>query len=279
MATRTLEQIMYELNPTYEAQAQVYKNQIADIPNQQASAQKVAQDQYNTSLSNLERQRDDYNYSANTSAATRGLGWSNVGQNYAAGYSKNSFTPAVSSLNNDLASTNQSIAQNYSDRQATLEQALAALEMDRAKTAQSIWQSEQDRAAAAAAKSASNFDLSKYFPTVDNTATSQKYDVRANGNDYQFYNTASNAPVKLGTYLNQYGGDFNSQAVSYLSSMANAGATDAMRVLAYLNSAQGPQKRSLAWNGGGGTNYYSGSTTTGNSNLDAALNRLGLRLS
>lgn len=132
-------------DPSYSARRQGIQNQIDAIAPQLEAAMANAQNSYNAQLGTLNQQKADYGLDARNSAAKRGLAWSNVADNYRANYDKNSFTPALTNLNNALSSTQSGLNENYTNRRLSLEDTLNALTDEQYKYAMSQRQADLDR--------------------------------------------------------------------------------------------------------------------------------------
>jgi hypothetical protein len=134
-------------DPSYSKRREGIQNQINAINPQLEAAMADAQAAYDRGLGTLSQQRADYGLDARNSAAKRGLAWSNVADNYRANYDKNSFTPAMTSLNDALNSNRNQLNETYTNRRLSLEDTLNALTDEQYKYAMQQRQSDLDREA------------------------------------------------------------------------------------------------------------------------------------
>ncbi|MFV0485360.1 MAG: hypothetical protein ACK5MU_04025 [Candidatus Saccharimonadales bacterium] len=237
MAT-SLQTYIEQSNPAYASQKQGIQNQINAIPDQLTGALNSLSEQYNIDKGGLDSAKDQYNYGAQSTAANRGLGWSNIGQNYAANYEKNSYTPAVTQLNRDLNANQESTRQNYNNRKFDLENTLNSLTNDQYKYAQSLYQADLDRQAQLQAqREAASIQakaLSDYYNTqkAAETKTVGRVQRGSNkGNDmngFYFYD-ANGKPITANAYV-----ALNSSTITMndiLNDMASAGDANARAVI------------------------------------------------
>lgn len=242
MAT-SIDYYIKQSNPAYASQKQGIQNQINAIPDQLTGALNSLTEQYNIDKGGLDRGKETYNYDAQSNAANRGLGWSNIGQNYAANYEKNNYTPAVTQLNRDLNANQESTRQNYNNRKFDLENTLNSLTNQQYQYAQGLYQADLDReaqlraareAAAIQAKSLTNYygaSTSTAAKTVGRMqqGTNKGTDMKG----FYFYD-ANGKPITAAQYvkLNSNDSTYGSNLNSLIQDLASQGDRNARLVLA-----------------------------------------------
>jgi hypothetical protein len=171
-----------EAEKNYEPARQSIRNQINAIGGQRQAALDDLNKQYGLQQSELDRQQSQYGVAAEQNASRKGLGWSNIGQNYKADYAANTYRPAVQSLQtnqqNDIRNTNE----NYTNRQFSLENTLNSLYDEARRWGQQQYNAALDREAqeraARAAAAAQQAALSNYLGGGGGSGAGQSQSVR-----------------------------------------------------------------------------------------------------
>lgn len=154
MQPRTLDQIIAELNPTYEPQIQSLRSRQALIPKQIAEEEKGLQAKQETAFGDILG-----------GARRRGLGFSGIPLSEQARYTSTEFLPALARLRQqgkEQAFSLEDAILGISERRNTLAQQLRQQEIDRAEQMrqfnESLAEQQRQRAAASAAAFSPSFD-------------------------------------------------------------------------------------------------------------------------
>lgn len=225
MATaRTLDQIIAELNPTYQAQTNSLQKQIGLIP-QEIQTQETA----------LNAQKDQGYADILSGARRRGTGvaFGGIPLGEQAKYNATIYTPALANLR-----------MQGQQKAMSLQDAILGINERRDTAAQSIYQTEQDRAfqeqenarnrAATAASVFNPTNFADYFTQPSNTTIAESkpyYDTAAlnAGKGFNFYDGVGQ-PIRAFTFSQMTGQNFR----SLLSDMAKKGDNNAKIALKYV---------------------------------------------
>lgn len=223
MQPRTLEQIISELNPTFQAQTSAIQQQQSLIP-QQIQSQEQA----------LNAQKDVAYEDIVSGARRRGLGFSGIPLGEQAKYAATQYAPALAGLR-----------QQGQQQALTLQQALLGINERRDTLAQQIYQTEQDRAfqASEAEKSRRAAASNAFMPTFSQLSgqTQQQTQaqtgprvVQSKPGSFAFYG-GDNKPITAAQYAKQTGNDIR----DVLYEMGTAGDQQAARAYNLLRGATG----------------------------------------
>ncbi len=218
---RTLEQIISELNPTFQPQVQSLQDQANLIP-----------DQINSQEQGLNAKKDVAYQDIVDGARRRGLGFSGIPLGEQAKYAATDYAPALANLR-----------QQGQQRAYSLQDAILGVNERRDTLGQQIYQQEQDRAAQEAARAAAA--ASAAYPTFGygssdgggsaggNPALPQ---ITKGANGYQFTDPYGK-PINAAEYVQLYnaqGGQIGYREL--LSKMAADGDKNAQIALQYVGN-------------------------------------------
>jgi hypothetical protein len=256
---RTLEQIVAELNPTFQPQVQSLQNRAAELPGQIKSEQ-----------AGLKAKQGEAFDSILGGARQRGLGFSGIPLGEQAKYSATEYLPALARLQ-----------QSGRDQAMSLQDAILGINERRDTQAQQIYQTEQNRAESARQASAAQAAQASFGnfgnfggDSTQGADTKPKINRSANGG-YNFTD-AYGEPVNAAEYVAlQRQNGVNLGYRELLTRMANDGDSNAKLALQYVgNDAQfgnAPTQYRGALSALGATGNY---TTQGQQNLSSGI---GLR--
>lgn len=275
MATKTLEQYTAEISKSSANARNALQNQINAIAGNLEQTQKQINENYANQQNTLNNQRNAAASAASLASAANGTAFSGAANIANKKYYEQSFVPAQTQLNTNQSQALENAQTQANNNKLSLESQLASLIDQDNRLA---WQAynealerEKERQHQLKVARASSSGYGNYYPTSGGTTQQDKYGYNYTDNGgYQFKNNATGAAVKLGTYIQQYGGNFDSRARQMLRSMADNGDYNAQVVLATLNKNP---KMKLSANTG--KNYKS----NGSGYVNNAFNILGLRYS
>lgn len=216
---RTLDQIIAELNPTFQPQIESIKQQQQLIP-QQIQSQEQA----------LNAQKDVAFGDILSGARRRGLGFSGIPLSEQAKYLSTNYTPALAGLR-----------QQGQQQAMSLQDALLGIQERQGTLANQIYQTEQDRVAqerqAAAARVQPTLGSFQQPQTIQ---TPQARVVQQAPGSFAFYDV-NNKPITAG----QYAQSTNQNIGDVLRSMAENGDKTAQQI---YSSLYDKRDNPLAWN-------------------------------
>ena len=270
-----------EVSKSYDNSRKALQNQIDAISGNLAQTQKQINENYANQQNQLNQQRNQAAESASMQAAGSGGSFGGAANIANRKYYEQTFVPAQTQLNTNQSQALENAQSQANSNRLSLEQSLAALndEISRTGLARYYDALEKEREDAyrkqqlalqrkqIAAQNAMNSYLGQ-------ASAGDKYvNVGERKGDYQFRNAQTGNAVKLGTFISQYGGNFNQKAKDYISAMAGNGDANAAAVLNILK--YNPNKK-LAANTG--ANYKANNYKYLSSSDNNILNILGLKL-
>ena len=269
-----------EVSKSYDNSRKALQNQIDAISGNLAQTQKQINENYANQQNQLNTQKNQAAESASMQAAGGGGSFGGAANIANRKYYEQTFVPAQTQLNTNQSQALENAQSQANSNRLSLEQSLAALndEISRAGLARYYDALEKEREDAyrqqqlalqrkqIAAQNAANAAYQKY---ANQSAQQSKYGYNYTDNGgYQFTNNATGNAVKLGTYMSQFGGNFDSQTRNMLRQMADNGDNNAKIVLATLNN-----NPSMKISANVGKNYKS----NGSGYVNDAFNILGLK--
>lgn len=262
-----------EVSKSYDNSRKALQNQIDAISGNLAQTQKQINENYAQQQNTLNNQRNMAASNASMQAAGSGGSFGGAANIANKKYYEQTFVPAQTQLNTNQSQALENAQAQANSNRLSLQQQLAAMTDEISRTGLARYYDELDRErqanlqrqAIAAQRAASQVPIP--------TATGDKYINTGKDNNYQFRNAETGNAVKLGTYISQWGGNFNQRARDYIAQMAENGDANAKAVQNILK--YNPNKK-LAANTGSG--YKANNYKYLSSNDNNVLNILGLRL-
>lgn len=275
MATKTLEQYTAEISKSSANARNALQNQINAIAGNLEQAQKQINENYAQQQNTLNSQRNSAASNASMQAAGSGGSFGGAANIANKKYYEQTFVPAQTQLNTNKSQALENAQTQANNNKLSLESQLASLIDQDNRLA---WQAynealerEKERELQRRAIAAQRAATANYFG--GGGGGGDKYVNIGQGNNYQFRNAQTGNAVKLGTYISQWGGNFNQQARDYIAQMAANGDANAEAVQNILK--YNPNKK-LAANTGSG--YTANNYKYLSSNDNNVLNILGLKL-
>lgn len=259
-----------EISKNYDNSRNALQKQIDAIEGNLATTQEQINRNYAQQQNQLNNQRNMAASSASMQAGGSGGSFGGMANIANKKYYEQSFVPAQTQLNTNQTTALENAQTQANNNRQSLEYQLAQMNDEIARLGlQRYYQVlEQEREDAYRKQQlASSNDYMKYLTNAANNAA--KYVNVGSGSDYQFRNNDTGASVRFGTFMTQFGGDYNSRARDYLQQMANNGDANARLVLNQIGN------RKIA-------NGYQSGTYNNNSAINTAVNNalrtLGIRL-
>lgn len=260
-----------EVSKSYDNSRKALQNQIDAISGNLAQTQKQINENYAQQQNTLNNQRNMAASNASMQAAGSGGSFGGAANIANKKYYEQTFVPAQTQLNTNQSQALENAQSQANNNRLTLESQLASMNDEISRIGLQRYydelererQAELQRRAIAAQRAAAS-----YWGGGGGQAQDKYYNAGSGGN-YQFRTTNGNNSVRFGTFISQYGGNYNNNARDYLQQMAANGDRNASLVLGALGN------RSIA-NG-----YSSGKyapTSVLNNQINNALKTLGIRI-
>lgn len=271
---KSIAEFTAEVSKSYDNSRKALEKQIDAISGNLAQTQKQINENYANQQNQLNQQRNQAAESASMQAAGSGGSFGGAANIANRKYYEQTFVPAQTQLNTNQSQALENAQSQANSNRLSLEQTLAAMNDEISRLGQQRYYEEQERERQAKLQRqaiAAQNAMNKYLGQA--TSGGDKYINTGTGGNYQFRNALTGNAVKLGTFISQYGGNFNQQAKDYISAMAGNGDANAQAVLNILK--YNPNKK-LAANTG--ANYKANNYKYLSSNDNNILNILGLKL-
>lgn len=262
-----------EVSKSYDNSRKALQNQIDAISGNLAQTQKQINENYANQQNQLNQQRNQAAESASMQAAGSGGSFGGAANIANRKYYEQTFVPAQTQLNTNQSQALENAQSQANNNRLTLETQMASMMDEISRLGQQRYYEELERERqeklAKQQIAAQNAATAAYNKYANQAAQQDKYvrDYTDNGG-YQFMNRETGNAVKLGTYMSQFGGNFDSQTRNMLRQMADNGDNNAKIVLATLNN--NPNMKISA---NVGKNYKS----NGSGYVNDAFNILGLK--
>lgn len=274
---KSIEEYTAEVSKSYDNSRNALQNQINSIGADLEATKRRINAEYDSQQQNLNNQQNLAAQSASMAASRNGGSFGGAAEIANKKYYEQTFVPAQSRL--DL-SRNQSLdsaeSQANSNRLA-LELQLASMQDEQNRLGLQRYYDELEREREEAyrqqqlALQREQNALARY--QANSSTNDPRYYNAGKGNDYQFRDSENGGSVRLGTFIGQFGGDFNQRARDYISEMAAQGDANAQAVQNILK--YNPNKK-LVQNTG--ANYTANNYSFLSGRDNDALNILGLKL-
>lgn len=268
---KSIEEYTAEVSKAYDNSRNALQNQINAIEGNLAQTNKQINENYAQQQNTLNNQRNQAASNASMQAAGSGGSFGGAANIANKKYYEQTFVPAQTQLNTNQSQALENAQTQANNNRLSLQSQLASLndEISRQGLARYYDELERERQEALqrAQIAAQQAAYTQYLG--QGGGGSDRYYNAGSGSDYQFRDSQTGGAVRLGTFINQYGGDFNTQAKDYLRQMANNGDRNAAAVLAAVGN------RTLA-NGYAQSNVFN--NRGANQALNGALQTLGIRI-
>lgn len=124
---KSIEEYIAETTKSYQPSIDQYNSQIAGLDTSKASDLANLERSYASQQEGLERQKNRAAETASLAAAARGGAFGGASNIARRNYYEDTFVPAVTQLNSNKASSEETLNKNYNERRSSLEQQLANL--------------------------------------------------------------------------------------------------------------------------------------------------------
>ena len=237
---KSIEEYTAEVSKSYDNSRNALQNQINAIEGNLATTQKQINENYANQQNLLNNQRNQAASSASMQAAGSGGSFGGRANIANKKYYEQAFVPAQTQLNTNQSQALENAQTQANNNRLTLESQLASLNDEISRQGLARYYDElererqaelQRRAIAAQYAAANNYG-------IGSTQEQDRYYNAGSGNNYQFRDSQNGGAVKFGTFISQYGGDFNQRARDYLYQMAKNGDANAALVLGTIGNKQ-----------------------------------------
>ena len=274
---KSIEEYTAEISKSYDNSRNALQNQINSIGADLEATKKRINAEYDSQQQNLNNQQNLAAQSASMAASRNGGSFGGAAEIANKKYYEQTFVPAQSRLDLSRNQSLDSAESQANSNKLALELQLASMQDEQNRLGLQRYYDELERERQEAARQQQlalqreQNALARY--QASSSANSPRYYNAGKGNDYQFRDSQGGGAVRFGTFIGQFGGDFDQQARDYINEMAaqkDANALAVQNILRY-----NPNKK-LVQNTG--ANYTANNYSFLSGRDNDALNILGLRL-